>query len=80
MDSSDGQQKHIEDFVKLKREINSLKDENQELRKATKALSTSSGSVISLPMSRYESTEPVLKSHSERKKKDSSEVHINELG
>ena len=31
MYSSDGQQKY---FVKLKREINSLKDENQELKKA----------------------------------------------
>lgn len=72
MYSSDSQQKHFKDFVKLKREINSLKDENQELKKATKALSTSSGSVLSLPMLRYEPAEPALKSHGERKKKGGS--------
>ena len=72
MYSSDSKQKHFKDFVKLKREINNLKDENQELKKATKALSTSSGSVLSLPMLRYEPAEPMLKSHGERKKKGSS--------
>lgn len=69
--SSDSQQKHFKDFVKLKREINSLKDENQELKKATKALS-SSGSVLSLPMLRYEPAEPVVKPQAERKKKAAS--------
>ena len=72
MYSSDSQQKHFKDFVKLKRENNSLKDENQELKKATKALSTSSGSVLSLPMLRYEPAEPALKPHGERKKKSGS--------
>lgn len=69
--SSDSQQKHFKDFVKLKREINSLKDENQELKKATKSVSASS-SVYSLPMLKYEPPEPVVKPQVERKKKAAS--------
>ena len=76
MYSNDTQQKHFKDFVKLKREINCLKDENLELKRATKAMSTSSGSVLSLPMLRYEPEEPVLKPHGERKKKSSSSKSI----
>ena len=71
MYSSDSQQKHFKDFVKLKREINSLKDENQELKKATKSISASS-SVYSLPMLKYEPQEPVVKPQVERKKKTAS--------
>ena len=71
MYSSDSQQRHFKDFVKLKREVNSLKEENLELRKATKVLSSNS-SVVSLPampMLRFEREEPVVKAQSERKKK-----------
>ena len=72
--SSDSQQKHFKDFVKLKREVNCLKEENLELKRATKAMS-SSNSVVSLPampMLRFEHAEPVVKVQTERKKKSGS--------
>ncbi|XP_052230608.1 coiled-coil domain-containing protein 18-like isoform X2 [Dreissena polymorpha] len=59
--SADSQNKNFKDFVKLKREVVNLKEENSELKQLHKAVFTT-GSNTHLPMLRFEHDVPVVKS------------------
>lgn len=68
--SNNSQHKNFKEFVKLKREVAYLKEENQDLRHNSKFHMSSNESTASLPMLRYEPTQEMLiKAAAERKSK-----------
>lgn len=64
--SADSNNKNFKEFVKLKRDFALLKEENNELRKGKLSM-VSGGSVISLPMLKFEGDMPLVKSGSRKK-------------
>ena len=64
--SSEKNDKNFKDFVKLKREVAELREENLEYRKGIKGI-VSSGSAASLPMLKFEVDTPLVKSDGRKK-------------
>ncbi|XP_052815516.1 uncharacterized protein LOC128242415 [Mya arenaria] len=74
--SSDTQNKNFKDFVKIKREVASLKDENQQLKHMHKAVFTT-GSNTNLPMLRFEADVPVVKTSGSKKSSKSKKSAVS---
>jgi len=64
--STDTKNKNFKDFVKIKREMASLKEENNQLKHMHKAVFTT-GSNTNLPMLRFEADVPVVKPEGSKK-------------
>ena len=64
--SSDSQSANFKDFVRLKRQVALLKEENLELKRTGKHIGASS-STASLPMLRFEQDSPIMKVASDKK-------------
>lgn len=70
----DHNNKNFKEFVKLKREVGLLHEENSELKRANK-LAMPVGSVTSLPMLRFEVDQPAVKARGSKKGHKSKNPH-----